>query len=153
MKIKVYESGETEFAADDEFTDPDIREALKLDGAARDEAVRSAIYDMDTARDVSTEEYITVTEDDGAPLWRGWLSQHLNSKPAPGDDAGWSRSAIAEIQAVFDGDEAMTGALLAADPDQQSAESAALTAIWGIVLRVLTRELAGGKPQDAEQPS
>jgi hypothetical protein len=152
MKIKVYESGETEFTAGTEWTEPEIRAALASDDV--DEGVRSAIYDTtDGERDTSTDEYLIVTEDDGAPLWRGWLSQHLNSKPAPGDGVGWSRSAIAEIQAVFDGDEAMTAALLAADPDQQSAESAALTAIWGIVLRVLTRELAASKPQDAGQPS
>jgi hypothetical protein len=87
MKIKVTERGEKTFTADDEYTEPGLRHALGLE-ADRDEEVRAVIYETtDGMRDCERDEYLVITEDDGAPLWSGWLSQHLNSKPAPGEAA------------------------------------------------------------------
>lgn len=82
MKIKVIERGETEFDAGN-WTEPELRAALA--GDDKDGSVRSAIYyTTGLERDTSTDEYITITEDDGTPLWEGWLSGHLKDKPAPG---------------------------------------------------------------------
>jgi len=136
VKIKVIELGDTEFAADDEFTEPDIRAALALkDPASRDEAVRSAIYDnTDGVRDTSPEEHITITEDDGTLLWSGWLTGDKD-KPAP--DVNEYRDAIVEILTLFDDDPQMTEELLAVEPGQRTAESAALAAIREIGRTVL----------------
>jgi hypothetical protein len=87
MKIKVYESGETEFTADDEYTEPGLRHALGLE-ADRDEEVRAVIYETtDGMRDCEHDEYLVITEDDGSPLWSGWLGSELDGKPAPAEVA------------------------------------------------------------------
>lgn len=83
MKIKVIERGETEFTASTDWTDPAIREALKA-GNDVDDAVRSVISDTtDCERVTDSDEYVTVTEDDGTVLWSGWLTGDKD-KPAPG---------------------------------------------------------------------
>jgi predicted transcriptional regulator len=104
MKIKVIERGETEFTASTEWTEPDIRAALAADD--KDGNVRSAIYDTtDTERDTDTDEYITITEDDGTVLWSGWLSGHLKDKAAPGAvelERDEARSVVVEMIAHWE---------------------------------------------------
>jgi hypothetical protein len=150
LKIKVIERGETEFTASTEWTEPDIRAALASDD--KDGNVRSAIFDTtDGERDTDSDQYITVTEDDGTVLWSGWLSGHLKDKSAP--DA--HRDALAEIAAIFDDDPLMTGDLLAIVPGQETAEDIALMSVRAIARRALGRDLAAphGSAGNAGQPS
>ena len=76
VKIKVTSKGETEFAADSDYAEPAIREALKAAAAANDPRhVALTIIDYtDTERsDIDHDQHATVTEDDGTYLWSGWL--------------------------------------------------------------------------------
>jgi hypothetical protein len=131
LKIKVIERGETEFTASTEWTEPDIRAALAADD--KDDNVRSAIYDTtDGERDTDSDQYITITEDDGTVLWSGWLTG-AKDKPAP----DVHRDALAEIAAIFDDDPLMTRDLLAIVPGQETAEDAALMSVRAIARRAL----------------
>ena len=86
MKIKFVTRGAGEITPDAESEEPAIRTAIET-GDSRH--IRSEIMDYAEGRDSEPEEYLTVTEDDGAVLWSGWLSQHLDAQPAPagGDPA------------------------------------------------------------------
>jgi hypothetical protein len=81
VKIKFVTRGAGEITPDAESEEPAIRAAIET-GDSRH--IRAEIMDYAEGRDADPEEYITVTEDDGAVLWSGWLSQHLDAQPAPG---------------------------------------------------------------------
>ncbi len=84
MKIEVISRGTAIIDADPDYQQPPIRSALLQ--VANEEAapdfVASAIIDCtDSDRDISHDEYATVTEDDGTVLWAGWLDG--SDRPAP----------------------------------------------------------------------
>jgi hypothetical protein len=83
VKIKVTSRGETEFEPDAGYAGQVIREAIE-DGC---NDVASAIIDWTGSErsDISHDEYATVTEDDGTPLWSGRLDG--GDEPAPDTDA------------------------------------------------------------------
>lgn len=83
MKIKVTSVGKTEFTADPTYTEPRIRAAIAADPAQAGDVIGDT---TDTwLSDMSTDDYVTVTEDDGTPLWSGWLWPGMADRPAPPD--------------------------------------------------------------------
>jgi hypothetical protein len=85
MKIKVISRGETEFEADPKHLAPAIREDAEAGKANGDwEVIRQMVSDCtETERSwIDHRHHATVTEDDGAELWEGWLDGR--DEPAPG---------------------------------------------------------------------
>lgn len=79
MEIEVWSVGKAKFAADPEFQEPMIREAIDQRGD-----VASAIVDYtDSERsDISYDEYARVTGDvPGLVLFEGWLTGDRNAPP------------------------------------------------------------------------
>lgn len=123
MKIKVTSTGKTEFTAGRDHAEPAIRAAL----AKTPGAVGEVIADLtEEERDsIDTSDYGTVTEDDGTPLWSGWLWLGNTALPAPApadadDRAHTARvrtelpaDSLRELADFLDGMEPASGAALA----------------------------------------
>lgn len=85
MKIKVISRGETEFEAESKHLAPAIREDAEAGKANGDwEVIRQMVSDCteDERGFIDHRQYVTVTEDDGTPLWEGWLDGVDRPKPA-----------------------------------------------------------------------
>jgi hypothetical protein len=94
VRIRVISTGTTEFEPDPEYAGPAIiREAIE-DGC---NDVASTIVDWtDTERsNISHDDYVTVTGDDGTQVWEGWLGGDLG--PAPVD-----RDALDRLAATWE---------------------------------------------------
>ena len=156
MKIKVISRGETEWTADGVYQEQPIGLAI----ASQDDAhIGSEIIDAtDCERsDISHDEYAIVTEDDGTPLWEGWLDGR--DEPAPDSaeaDADAYLNALAGILAVFDDDSQMTDELLRSDRIATAESSALITireigrrAMEGRSVRVSLPDVAAGLDRQA----
>lgn len=92
MKIHVISTGTTEFTADPDHAEPALRESLAWGGS-----IGPVIMDCtDGERDTSNDEWVTVTEDDGTPLWSGWLGGV--TAPPPADRAALEQLAAAQAR-------------------------------------------------------
>jgi hypothetical protein len=83
MKMLVIVQGRARFGLDAEFAEPAIREAIE-DGC-NDVASQVIDYTDSERSDIDRDEYVTVTEDDGAVLWQGWLDSSKRDDPPPVD--------------------------------------------------------------------
>lgn len=71
------------FTADPTYTEPQIRAAIAAGHLQAGDAVADT---TDTERsNMDTDDYAIVTEDDGTPLWSGWLWLGATDRPAPPD--------------------------------------------------------------------
>lgn len=95
MKIRITKQADEEFTYDGE-DEASIRQALLH--AADGTGVPGIVYDitdMDRS-DMDADEYLAATEDDGTPLWSGWLGGV--TAPPPVD-----RAALEQLAATWDG--------------------------------------------------
>lgn len=80
MKIRVIKQGDETFTYDGE-DEASLRQALLHGGTGIPGAIVYDITDLDRS-DMDADEYLIVTEDDGTPVWSGWLGGVQGPAPA-----------------------------------------------------------------------
>jgi len=92
MKVRIIKQGDKTFAYDGE-DESSLRQALLHDATAIPGGDVYDITDLDRS-DMDADEYLIATEDDGTPVWSGWLGGVTGAPPV-------DRDALAKLAASW----------------------------------------------------